>query len=266
MEPRDRKELLPSELDELSQVAEALVFGADEPVSGARIAEVFSEIRGDPRPAPAEVDQAIELLNGAYEQAGHAIRVYKWADGFRMATVPEVAPFLKAFLDDQRSRRLSRSLLEALAVVAYRQPVTKPEVDFIRGVDSDYALRKLMEMDMVDVIGRSDAVGRPLLYGTTSAFLETFGLENLETLPNLREVEDLLNDPAFNSEKARILLRQSLFDADQSTDSEDADASAGKSDGAGASDGGGDTDAPGSSVGVDNVVHRNGNGINGTSE
>ena len=95
-------------------------------------------------------------------------------------------------------------------MVAYKQPVTKPEVDFVRGVDSDYGLRKLMELDMVDVIGRSEAVGRPLLYGTSSTFLEKFGLRTLQDLPNLREVEEILNDPAFNSEKARMVLMESL--------------------------------------------------------
>jgi segregation and condensation protein B len=125
-----------------------------------------------------------------------------------------VAPFLKVFLDQKRSRRLSRSLLETLAVVAYKQPVTKPEVDFVRGVDSDYGLRKLMELDMVDVVGRSDAVGRPLLYGTSNTFLEKFGLRSLKDLPNLREVEEILNDPAFNTEKARLVLLESLGDSE----------------------------------------------------
>ncbi len=199
-------------LDELSHVVEALVFGADEPVHAERVAEVYAEIRGVSRPGIEEVETAVRVLNLAYEASGHSIRVFKWAEGFRMATIPEVAPFLKAFLDSRQTRKLSRSLLEALAVVAYRQPVTKPEVDFVRGVDSDYALRKLMELDMIDVVGRSDAVGRPLLYGTTAAFLEKFGLDSLDTLPNLREVEDLLSDPAFNHEKARLLLRESLFD------------------------------------------------------
>ncbi|MBT8402047.1 MAG: SMC-Scp complex subunit ScpB [Rhodothermia bacterium] len=199
-------------LDELSHVVEALVFGADEPVHAERVAEVYAEIRGVSRPSVDEVETAVTVLNQAYEASGHSIRVFKWAEGFRMATIPEVAPFLKAFLDSRKSRKLSRSLLETLAVVAYRQPVTKPEVDFVRGVDSDYALRKLMELDMIDVVGRSDAVGRPLLYGTTTTFLEKFGLDRLDTLPNLREVEDLLSDPAFNHEKARLLLRESLFD------------------------------------------------------
>ncbi len=217
-------------LPELSLVAEALIFGSDEPIGAERIADVFAEVRGEGKPSKSDVDSAIDVLNEVYEQSGHAMRVFRWAEGYRMATVQDVAPYLKAFLDQQRSRRLSRSLMEALAVVAYKQPVTKPEVDFVRGVDSDYALRKLMELDMVDVIGRSDAVGRPLLYGTTRTFLEKFGMKNLDALPNLREVEELLSDPAFNSEKAKLLLRQSLGGpageaSDDATSADDLDGS-----------------------------------------
>ncbi len=203
-----------SALSHLSLVAEALIFGADEPVRPDKIAEVFAEVRGADRPTNVDVELAIEDLNGLYEATGRSLRIYPWAEGYRMATVPEVAPYLKSFLDLQRTRRLSRSLMETLAVVAYRQPVTKPEVDFVRGVDSDYALRKLMELDMVDVVGRSDAIGRPLFYGTSKTFLEKFGMRNLDALPNLREVEELLSDPAFSSEKARLLMRRSLFDID----------------------------------------------------
>lgn len=205
-------------LDELAMVAEALIFGADEPVGSDTIAEVFATVRGTEKPAREEIETAVRRLNTRFEEAGRCVRIYEWGEGYRMATTPDVAPFLQVFLDQKRSRRLSRSLLETLAVVAYKQPVTKPEIDFVRGVDSDYGLRKLMELDMVDVVGRSQAVGRPLLYGTSSTFLEKFGMKSLQDLPNLREVEEILNDPAFNSEKARLVLRDSLdgFDVEGS--------------------------------------------------
>ncbi len=205
---------------ELALVTEALIFGADEPVRSETISEVFATVRGTERPGKQDIEGAVAHLNQRYEAAGRCVRIYEWAEGFRMATIPEVAPFLKVFLDQKRSRRLSRSLLETLAVVAYKQPVTKPEVDFVRGVDSDYGLRKLMELDMVDVIGRSEAVGRPLLYGTSPTFLEKFGMNNLQDLPNLREVEEILNDPAFSDEKARLVLRESLAGLQQIADDE----------------------------------------------
>jgi segregation and condensation protein B len=122
-----------------------------------------------------------------------------------MATRSALSPFVKTLFIGEQETSLSRSLMETLAVIAYRQPVTRPEVDFIRGVNSDYAIRKLLEMELVDVEGRADSLGRPLLYGTTSLFLEQFGLSSLDDLPTLREVEELLDDPAFDEERAKLL-------------------------------------------------------------
>lgn len=189
----------------LMRMVEALVFAAEEPVTVRQIADVYAEVTGREAPDEAVVLRAVERLNRAYEQEERAFRIQAWAGGLRMSTDPAVAPYLKAFFSREQQRRLSRSLMETLAIVAYRQPVTKPEVDFVRGVDSDYGLRKLMEMGFVDVVGRSESLGRPLLYGTTNFFLEQFGLERLEALPTLREIEEILDDPAFNRERARLL-------------------------------------------------------------
>ena len=95
--------------------------------------------------------------------------------------------------------------METLAVIAYKQPVTKPEIDFVRGVNADYALRKLLETRFVAVVGRDESVGRPLLYGTTNAFLEQFGLSSVDDLPRPREIDELLEDPAFTRERAELL-------------------------------------------------------------
>lgn len=122
-----------------------------------------------------------------------------------MVTRSSLAPFVKTLYVEEQNASLSRSLMETLAVIAYRQPVTRPEVDFVRGVNSDYAIRKLLEKDLATVEGRADSVGRPLLYATTDRFLEQFGLESLDELPTLREVEDLLDDPAFDDERAKLL-------------------------------------------------------------
>jgi len=96
--------------------------------------------------------------------------------------------------------------MESLAILAYRQPVSRSELEFVRGVDCDYAIRKLLEFGLIDVVGRSEKVGRPLLYGTTERFLELFGLHSLDQLPNLRELESILDDPAFQKEKAKLLM------------------------------------------------------------
>ena len=194
----------------LEQVVEGLIFAAEAPMAAARIAEVYALVNGGEPPSSFQVDEMVTQLNEAYAAGGRCFKIYSWAGGYRMATTADVAPYLQAYHDHQRRRKLSRSLLETLAILAYRQPATKPEIDFVRGVDSDYALRKLMELDFVEVQGRSDSLGRPLLYRTTPFFLEQFGLERLEDLPKLREIEDLLSDPAFNREQARLLVLEGL--------------------------------------------------------
>ena len=192
----------------LQRVAESLIFAADSPVKPSEIAEVYSEVTGEDLPSEGQVQEAVSRLNQAYEETDRSFRIELWAEGYRMATTSSVAPFLKAFFNREREQRLSRSLMETLAIIAYRQPVTKPEVDFVRGVDSGYAVNKLLEKGMIDVVGRSDSLGRPLLYGTTTFFLEQFGLKDVSDLPDLREIEDILNDPAFNKERAQLLQLQ----------------------------------------------------------
>lgn len=189
----------------LQEATEAIIFAADEPVSAGRIAEIVSDVTGTEAITNEEVEAVVERLNETYEASNRAFEIHEWGGGYRMATRSPLSPFVKTLFIGEQEKSLSRSLMEALAVIAYRQPVTRPEVDFIRGVNSDYAIRKLLEMELVDVEGRADSLGRPLLYGTTSLFLEQFGLDTLEDLPTLREVEELLDDPAFDEERAKLL-------------------------------------------------------------
>ena len=189
----------------LAQVAEAIIFAADDPVPADRIAAVFAEVTGEAAPDETVVEAALEHLNETYAAHNHALRVEVWGGGFRMATAAALAPFAKAFFAQDRAQRLSRSLMETLAIVAYTQPTTRPEIEHVRGVSADYAVRKLLEMGFVDVQGRADSLGRPLLYGTTKHFLEQFGLAGLDDLPTLREIEELLDDPHFSRERAELL-------------------------------------------------------------
>lgn len=189
----------------LMQVAEAMIFAADDPVSPGRIADVFAEVTGQPAPDEAAVRQVVERLNTAYAEQGRAFEIHEWGGGYRMATRTELAPYVKALFGQEQQKSLSRSLMETLAILAYRQPVTRPEIDFIRGVNSDYAIRKLLDLGLADVKGRSDSLGRPLLYGTTPRFLEQFGLTSLDDLPTLREIEELLDEPHFDEERAQLL-------------------------------------------------------------
>lgn len=189
----------------LQEATEAIIFAADEPVEPTRIGEIVAEVTGGSQPSTEEIEAAVERLNQTYREKEHAFEIKQWAGGYRMVTRSSLAPFVKTLFVGEQETSLSRSLMETLAVIAYRQPVTRPEVDFIRGVSSDYSIRKLMEMDLVDVRGRADSLGRPLLYGTTDRFLEQFGLDALDDLPTLREVEELLDDPSFDEERAQLL-------------------------------------------------------------
>jgi segregation and condensation protein B len=207
----------------LNEATEAILFAADEPVEASRIADIVADVTGQSPPDEAEINTAVERLNAAYEETGRAFEIKSWAGGYRLVTRSSLSPFAKTFYVEEQETSLSRSLMETLAVIAYRQPVTRPEVDFVRGVSSDYAIRKLLEMDLANVEGRADSVGRPLLYGTTDRFLEQFGLDSLDDLPTLREVEDLLDDPAFDDERAKLLQldREEGISVDMLDDSED---------------------------------------------
>lgn len=188
----------------VEQAVESLVFAADVPLRADDIARAYSDVTGSEL-TPEAVDAAVGRINVSYRETHRSIRIEEWGGGYRMATVQEMAPYLRALFEREQERRLSRSLLETLAVIAYKQPTTKPEVEHVRGVKSDYALRQLLERGFVDVVGRSDSVGRPLLYGTTDRFLDQFGLASLDALPSPREVEEILSDPRFSAERAQLL-------------------------------------------------------------
>jgi segregation and condensation protein B len=205
-------------MTDLNQIIEALVFTAGRVISADEIRETFATAtdQEDAGPSDDEIAGSIEEINADYESTGRPFRIHRWAGGFRMATTAEVASYVQALLAEP-PRRLTRSLMETLSIVAYRQPITKPEVDNIRGVDSNYGLRKLMELGFVAMVGRSDTVGRPLLFGTTQRFLEEFGLLSLDDLPKLREAEEL-----FQNEELLSMRAELEDDGEQEEDGEEA--------------------------------------------
>lgn len=210
----------------LESAIEALIFAAEDPISVAVLSETYAEATGGAQPSEEDVESTISRLNGIYESSGRSFKIEKWGGGYRFATRSDLASFVKALFVTDRQRKLSRTLMESLAILAYRQPTTRSEIEFVRGVDSDYAVRKLLEYGLIDVVGRAESVGRPLLYGTTDRFLELFGLPELSDLPNLREMESILDDPAFLKEKARMLMTTAVqlpLSADIMDESEKAD-------------------------------------------
>jgi segregation and condensation protein B len=155
---------------------EALLFVADQPASIRTLATTLQITEG-------QVEQGLEVLEARLEDHG-SLRLVQLAGGYQLATKPEFAGIIAQFLKPQRSR-LSKSLLEVLAIVAYRQPLTLAEIEQVRGVQSDYSVRALVERRLLQDVGRKPVPGRPVLYGTTQEFLHQFKLNDLKDLPGL---------------------------------------------------------------------------------
>lgn len=164
---------------------EALLFAADSPLTLARLRKLFDDADA------AQIKAAVAELEADYETAGHAFTIVEFAGGWQVATRPEYAPLVEKLLKTRKYARLSRAGLEVLAIIAYRQPITRMEIDEIRGVQSSGSLATLQERNLVTVVGRSEAVGHPLLYGTTREFLSHLGLKGLSQLPDLPTLEQV---------------------------------------------------------------------------
>ncbi len=159
---------------------EALLFASPEPVTARRLAQALGV-------SLRETEAALQRLEAALQTRG--IRLQRNRDRWQLTTAPETGTLVAEFLGLEGAARLSRAALETLAIVAYRQPITRPQIDAIRGVSSDGVLRSLLSKGLIEELGRSEGPGRPILYGTTALFLETFGLPSLDVLPPL-ETDD----------------------------------------------------------------------------
>ena len=166
-------------MPEIIDVVEALLFASDTPVEASRIQEVLD------LESPAVARELVESLRGRLDAEGRALQVMEVGGGFRLVTRPDVAPWLVKLARSRTRSRLSRPSLETLAIIGYRQPVSRPEVDAIRGVNSDAVLENLLERRMIRIAGRKESPGRPFLYETTREFLVAFGLRDLSDLPKV---------------------------------------------------------------------------------
>jgi segregation and condensation protein B len=173
--------------EDYRDVLEALIFGADAPLSSEKIAEAMQDKIAEP-----QVKEMVELLNRQYQDAGHAFEIVHVAGGYRFRTRSAYSPYLRRLLKARIRQKLSYPALETLSVTAYKQPVTKAEIEALRGVNVDGSLRTLLSRDLIRISGRARAPGRPLLYATTDHFLTYFGINNVSDLPQLREIEALL--------------------------------------------------------------------------
>ena len=172
------------ERSEQRRIVEALVLASPEPVTAARLASVV------PDATPGLARELVEELNREYAEQGRAFEIVEVAGGYQLRTRLDLASYVRE-LQPRRAVRLSRASLETLAVIAYKQPVTRAEIEHVRGVDAGAVLRSLLERDLIPIAGHREIPGRPMLYATTRRFLEVFGLASLEDLPTLRDLAEL---------------------------------------------------------------------------
>jgi segregation and condensation protein B len=172
------------ERDDLKSIVESLLFVADVPVTLNRLAEVLDSAGRD------DIGAALNELKIDCENNRRGVQLVEVAGGYQLRTAAANADWIKKFLGG-RPARMSRATLETLAIVAYRQPITKAEIEAIRGVDVDGVIQTLLERQLIRAVARKDVPGRPFLYGTTAEFLQLFNLKDLTHLPTLKEMEEI---------------------------------------------------------------------------
>lgn len=222
----------------LHRILEAILFAADGPLGADQIAIAV------PDTPIEEIEGTLIELRERYENEERGWRLDFLAGGWQLRSHPDLFPYIERFLEGRRRARLSRAALETLAVIAYRQPITRGELEDLRGVDCGGVLQTLLERDLVAIRGRSKAIGRPLIYATTERFLEHFGLSSLADLPRLEEVENLwASDDIRGQIEAEITRRLAAADAGGNGNG------GGNGDGAGTGEGTGNVEGTGTGEG-----------------
>lgn len=179
-------------MEKLAQHIESLIFSADTPISLKEIIDCLTEAFGL-QFHESDILESIESLKERYQADDFSIEPLEIAGGYQFLTKGAYHNTVGVYLKQTMKKRLSRSALETLSIIAYKQPVTKSELERIRGVNCDYAIQKLLEKELVAILGRSDGPGRPLLYGTSDKFMDYFGLKSLDDLPKPKEFREPSN-------------------------------------------------------------------------
>ena len=190
-------------------IIESLIFASDEPISSNEIIKAIKEIDGnDISITPSDIEKSVVELNEKYISDESSFKIISIAEGFVFVTKPEYAKYVGYLSTEKSKRRLSQAALETLSIIAYKQPITKPEIESIRGVNSDYMINTLLEKTLITIKGRSETIGRPLLYATTPEFLMYFGLNKLSDLPKPREIDEIVKDADFLEQKRKIMMNE----------------------------------------------------------
>ncbi|MCB0564430.1 MAG: SMC-Scp complex subunit ScpB [Phaeodactylibacter sp.] len=176
-------------MERLAQHIESLIFSTDQPVTLEEIKTCLEEVL-EVSFTEEELLEAIGQLKERYEQEDYAFAINEIAEGYQFLTKPAFHNTVGVYLRQTTRKRLSRAALETLSIIAYKQPVTKSEMERIRGVSCDYSIQKLLEKELVAIVGRDEGPGRPLLYGTSEKFMDYFGLKSLRDLPKPKEFKE----------------------------------------------------------------------------
>ncbi len=179
-------------MDNLTTYIESLVFASDQPISREDVRYALENCF-ETSLSPEDIDQAVDALKEKYQDESFSIEVTEIAGGLQFMTKPSYHHVIGSHLKLITNKRLSRVALETLAIIAYKQPVTKTELEKIRGVNCDYAIQKLLEKELISMAGRSDGPGRPMLYATSDKFMDYLGIRDIQDLPKLKDIEPVEN-------------------------------------------------------------------------
>lgn len=178
---------LPEERRIFIPVLEALLFSSDSPLTPQKIREILTDF------TPKDISRAVDYLNEQYRRTGRSFEIKAIMGGYQMFTLPEFESYIKILFQTRQKTRLTQKALETLAIIAYKQPITKSEIEEIRGVNVDGVMKTLLARRLTTIAGRAQAPGSPFLYKTTKEFLNYFGLNSLEDLPKLKEIDELIS-------------------------------------------------------------------------
>jgi segregation and condensation protein B len=198
---------------EFKNIIEALIFASEEEISVKQIKEILDS--ENLKLSVNEIEEIINFLKEEYSSGKKGFELVNVSGGFHFVTRKEYSKFVGKLFEAKQKKRLSQSALETLSIIAYKQPITRSEIEFIRGVNVDYIVNSLLERELITIIGRADSPGRPIIYGTTKDFLKLLGLNSIDDLPKLKEINEILkNEKIEGISEADIELFKSVYDDD----------------------------------------------------
>lgn len=177
---------------EIKNIVESVIFASEEEISPKQIKEVLDSFQF--KASLNDIEEHIAQLNKEYHESNRPYKIIKIAGGYQFSTKEDYAKYIGKLFTEKQKKKLSPSALETLAVIAYKQPITRSDIEFVRGVNVDYIVNSLLERELITIIGRAATPGRPILYGTTKNFLKVIGLGSLDDLPKLKEINEILKN------------------------------------------------------------------------